>query len=393
MRISELEKREDLWVIIINTIENIKKRRNLSNLIFKEGNNHQILIAQSYINFIAPPFLKSKALLNLKSEYLKGHHRWLKTLQYIYVYLSTIQLLRFLFIRRFFTINAKLRTNIYIIPGNHRLRFLDMNYKHMYVVLKHNENHNFIENEIKLRNITEIYYAPKFLAFGHNWFKEEFVVGTPINRISNKGRIEKIKSDLISRHHSLLVIPNLTYIEFSSYLSKIVNQIESIIESLPSKKQLIVRNYFPLELLSQIQGRLTNINYMIPTSITHGDFQVSNILVNQTNVVKVIDWENVSSRFCYYDEFVLYSGVRQSSNYNVRSLLDKYFQNHIINKKSTLIKTTHSKLFSKNLFFISLIMEELLFIINDQISKNYLIFSNKPKILINCLFSFVSSKH
>ncbi|NQU34684.1 MAG: hypothetical protein HQ521_15755 [Bacteroidetes bacterium] len=384
-----MEKREDFWDIFDRTLKMIKNQPVLANLIFNNGEKYQILIAQSYINFISSPFISAGSLENLKNEYSNNKIGWLTPLQSLYVLLSTTQLFRFIFIRRLFLINSRLKKNVFIIPGNHRLRFINAKNKNIYVVLKCEENSNFIENEIKIRNQFNLSYTPKFLSFGINWFEEEYFSGTPINRIANTKKTINIKTDLMIKHNKQIIIPSLSYIGCPEYISRAIYQIEQLIDRLTKQNQNKIKDYCPLRTLRLIHNNHPYINNNIPISTTHGDFQVSNILVGE-KATKIIDWENTTTRFSFYDEFVLYSGIRQTPDYNIRTLLDIYYYNFIVNKKSDLIKSIDLANFPRGLFYLSIIVEETLFITNDQLSKNYMLDSNKPNILSDYLLSIDS---
>ena len=74
---------------------------------------------------------------------------------------------------------------------------------------------------------------------------------------------------------------------------------------------LILQN---VSLLSRyLDSKSASLSQSIDLSYSHGDFQASNILLNDSGNFLISDWEDFAYRSTTYDFFIYYSGIRQSS--------------------------------------------------------------------------------
>ena len=380
MRIRDLNKHEDFWSIFKETIKLIILEKSLYKQIFSNKRN-QILISQSSINYISPPFVGKNTYKVLINEYSKSNVFWKRPFQFMFVHLATTQIIRFLFTDKIIVAPYRMKNNILIIGGNHRIRFIDFQSIKSLVVLKDKENDIFIKNEIKYRSKVLLPYSPKLYEWGQAWIAEELIDGVPINRGLDNSKIEQYKKCVYTTHYTKLIAPSLKLILLNNYINKKIDEFILHFNQIPSIIKNKVYSYIDINTIYGLKNLFKKNRNTFPVSITHGDFQNSNILISDKKPI-VIDWENMSMRFCLYDEFVLFSDIRSMRQYDIYNSILRYHK--FIKEKYEVNKLRERYLSSVNFDLTAFLIafEELFFVLYDEISNNYFRGSKK---LINII--------
>jgi hypothetical protein len=203
--------------------------------------------------------------------------------------------------------------NFCIIPGNHTIRIVDFSNNTCDVILKEGFNQKFIKNEIKLRCLFSHSIIPKLIYHDsdNGFYSEEKIEGLPLNRLGNSD--DRLKALTISLN-CLSELYNKTRkkIQLHDRLSYLDNEL-SILESDLRYHKTDRLWHLIYEVTSTLRTLiLDKENILVPTTITHGDFQSSNILYDSSDGSKtyLIDWEYSSRRFELYDYYVYFYKAR-----------------------------------------------------------------------------------
>ncbi len=205
-----------------------------------------------------------------------------------------------------------------ILGGNHRLRILHPATKTTTVVLKAGFPKRFIENEIQARRHWPLECTPKLqtVAPDESWFVEEYVVGTPLNRLAENERAYVAQA--LDQLREQLVAPNLRYEPAAARAANLLEAVRSQAKSALRPSPSVLHEFESLlERLEPRIERLCGPELMVPVSLTHGDFQPANLLADG-NGVWLIDWESTASRFAAYDLFTYALKTRKGSGWSQR---------------------------------------------------------------------------
>tara|TARA_Y100001958_G_C21247259_1_gene578345 strand:- start:42 stop:1148 length:1107 start_codon:yes stop_codon:yes gene_type:complete len=359
LRISLLEKRENFYKILFNTLVE-------TSFVKKEDHQQSLFYINKYLNYVASPSIKTSSFDNIFNEYYRSKFFLRAPFQYIYVYLAIRNPFRRLLSTSSISL-PKSFENYIIMGGNHRIRLFSSDLKTSIVILKRGEDKKFIQNDMITRFKYGKILAPNIIEYGENWIKEECFKGRPLNRLRNKAKIENLKEDIYRKHFKSLIEPSSQIIEIEDYKSMIFNDLSRI-------KNILDKN-FSSSIFIHIKNLFNHLfrrvsKKTITISLTHGDFQGGNILVNGEEST-IIDWESSDKRYYLYDLFTFFCEPRKSNF--LKNSFNIFFD---LTKKSDLFLN----LKKDNLFLM--IIEELRFILHEEVGENYNI--NKRKILDFC---------
>jgi thiamine kinase-like enzyme len=365
MRISLLEKRENFYKILKETLIT-------SYLYTIKNKDDKNFVVNKYLNFIAAPELPNSVFQILINEYSSSLIWWKKIIQSIYVKLAISSLFRSFFAQK--TIQIPTFFDEYLIlGGNHRLRLFSKDLISSIVLLKKGERNNFLINDVEIRTKNNLFYAPKIISHGKDWFEEEYFEGTPINRLTDKTKVDFFILKVIENHVDELLNKTVVIVKLDTYKKKLLDEITNIISVENDNKKIVYKIYQTIELLFlKLENKDINMSW------THGDFQQANILI-KNNDYKVIDWESSSERFKLYDIFVLLSEIRTGV-----SLVEAF--NFFKNKVNTYKQI--DAIYENDI--ILLLVEELRFSVNEDFSQNFYHSGKKTNVLCDSILKYVN---
>ena len=363
MRISLLEKRENFYGILEDTLSN-------STLFSDSTNQLDEFYVNKYLNFISSKSLPNSTFKVLKKEYSNSLSWWKKYFQYFYVVLAIDIRLRTFFSQKKLIL-PRFFKNFLIIGGNHRIRIIPRDLSSCIVLLKSNENIKFYKNDINIRRNNLINYSPKLIEYEKFWLKEEYFEGKPLNRLNSKKRTFFIKKICIA-HWEQLILKTTHQISLKSYEKFIKSE---LIAKLEQNNKFNLKKKV-LKLIDIIFNKLENNKIKI--SDTHGDFQESNMLVKQSKY-KVIDWEHADQRYYLYDYFILFSNERSIKNILVAI---KNF------KAISLSEILNFELSDVDIYVF--LIEEIRFSINENISNNFYESGKETNILCDQISTYLN---
>ena len=369
-------------------ITTLSKRENYKSIIYKSllkyledqfVDNDNIEMTKYYVNkrlsIIFSDNTPNELFYKSIAEYSHNKNFLKRAFQFFYVKVVAIKFLRKLFSDDFIYLPSFF-SSFSIIGGNHRIRLLNIVNSKFLVLLKNGESSHFIQNELKVRSLTQINYLPSIThELNNNWFYESYESGIPFNRI-NLSKQKKLEyfNYLFFLHNSKLILPTKEKINIKIYLESIQSDITNLI-----KKGNFAPDILPIlyQLFSELEKYFFNSNIDIFTSYTHGDFQEGNLRI-QDNRIIIIDWESSDRRFFLYDFFVLLGNPRHD-----KFILNSYYT---FKEKIHLLDDFPIDFINENtmlLFFL----EELKFYTLEENSLNY---NTPPKRCIDIILQFIS---
>ncbi len=270
------------------------------------GRIGQIWLVNAYLNTIFVPDVDAAVFDPIKREYSRSPVWWKRPLQQTYVHLAIHPRLAHRFTQAYLTVSPVLpeAAQTLVIPGNHKIRWLDMVRQTTVGIVKAGFDDHFFRQELKARQQAAAHGVPvpELLeaAPEAGWFSEQYVSGTPLNRLADRQQAEQALAEVSERMQSLLAataveIPAHTYITTLS--AKILARIQThhLLTAVEKETMAVQTEALAAQAVQQTTP--------ITTALTHGDFQPANILLNE-NGVWLIDWEYAARRQISYDALV-----------------------------------------------------------------------------------------
>ena len=368
MRISLLENREEFYEILIKTLNKSSFFKGQNESKFKT-----IFIVNKYLNFIAPQKINSNVFKNLVNEYSNSIVWWKKIIQKTYVYLAISKSFRKVFGHKIIELSVNYSEYL-ILGGNHRLRLFSKDLGFSVLLLKENERVSYLENDISIRTNQFLSYAPIIFENGKDWLKEEYFDGKPLNRLKDRKEKDDFQKKVIKNHLEELLICTKKKWTNKEYYVFLKNEVNYIINNKFLQKTAVKKNTI-INLFELLFKELSTENISI--SLSHGDFQMANVLVKENNF-KVIDWESASKRYYLYDIFTLISDVRtgiplKESIQNFKNRVHSFLDVEITPDMITL-----------------LLIEELRFSVNEEYSENFYISGLKTKEICDSIQEYIN---
>lgn len=378
MRTSLLLRREEFGKILSLTLEcylkSVTKREyqitwfdKISKIRKLVSNTSQVWYGNIYLNFFSISENRSSCFENQYKEFSVSKSFFKKIPQKYYAKCAISKMFRVFLSQVAFSINPGIinATGCVIIPGNRRIRIIDYNRNVSIVILKMGYSQDYLINDVMLRNNIVLDFVPMIrnTDIKNNWYEEDIITGTPINRIPKLYSIPISKRAMLALLDKI-IIPTLFMMDFHEYMGRLLWSIDKIKEEKIRNSNLI---QVLTILVSSAQCLIRKIppDLKIPISLTHGDFQAANILARNDGEFYVIDWENVSLRHAAFDLIVNIVGSREKVDWflNIKNL----FEN---NKNLMALKWPGmNNNFEIYISVISFIMEELLFILMENFEK------------------------
>lgn len=271
----------------------------------------QIWKCNPQLNAIFVPGAERKVFEPITREFSYTSVWWRKPFQYLYVKTAAHRVWG----KYLAKINIKVSPvvpdakDLLIVGGNHKLRLLDYKRKKCFIILKKGFDSNFFERELKVRRLVHKLKLPvpfilKEVSSNIKWYAEEYVIGTPINRLKESKRSRFVLGECIK---ALQILGEHTReeIEVENYVGRLSESIESNIIS----NHLLIEGGQArlLDYLDKVRSLIVELsrNYIkkINTVIAHGDFQSANVILND-DCYWIIDWEYSCRRQAEYDGLV-----------------------------------------------------------------------------------------
>ncbi len=392
MKIDLLLKRENALKIISDTlIKYWKKRYDLEIESSSSKKKSFELQINSKLNFISFRETNKEEFGVIKKEFGNGTNLLKLPLQQFYVFLACSRWFRSFFKTHhlFFKTNRKIEFNKQlIIGGNHRIRINSRKDGISTVILKEGFAESWMKNEINFRLSHQHLEELNLIAYDTNytWFDEPFIEGTPCNRILQSTKREAIKKEALIYLKTKIAKPNLKEVYVREYwktkIDNLLTRIHVINNFIPGIKEDLI------ELLGKLTATFSELkdNSKIYLTYTHGDFQPANIL-EVSGEMRIIDWEEVTIRTCYYDLIIWILDLRrkQLTNQELSKLyidfsrLEEWLPTNLASWKDTC--------------FLCFCLEEIIFRFNDYCNNSFYKSGNELSSILKETKQFIKSNY
>ncbi len=267
------------------------------------------------INAIFQTNVSGDALENTRREYATSVTAWKRPLQQFYFWLATKAAPRFM-AHAFVEVEPSIpgADQCIIIPGTHKIRFIDTAKCISYCHLKTGSSQAHFQAEIEAREFAagKGLPVPRILErLSDCCIAEQMVVGTPLNRLASRTeRAEGFRRAIKAMEP--LYQSTARRESLADYAKDVVCRIEAM---------TVIRSEIAstgsLALARRLAGTLGHVDQRIELVRSHGDFQPGNILYDRGDVW-LIDWEYSGERQRLYDHMTFSTGVRFLKNLAAR---------------------------------------------------------------------------
>jgi len=396
MKIELLLEREPFWEILFSTLDayyqNIdgKKRSfQLRNKKIKDLFNGNIFLVNSKLNIIFNPHVDKNIFSQTKKEFSYHPNRLKRWMQTTYVNLATTFPFSIVFADHILEISPLIphSDNILILGGNNRLRIIDLESNSMIVILKDGFDRYFLDNEVLLRENLLNLDIPKFISSdsSNSFFTEEIISGTPINRLHDNQSSEKALEQAILNLQKMYnqTIETITLSQYTSQLQNEVDELVSnnVFSSMENRVRKVCEQLFSFKQNDSV----------VNLAMTHGDFQVANILLDKNNIW-LIDWENAKKRSVNYDALTFVLNAR---------MLDQFYSTFLMFSQQG--KKDQYDLFKKHLSHLDdndrgpmlrvFLIENLIFALQQNNNESFYSFDNYLVDYLEILEKIVKDMH
>jgi hypothetical protein len=250
------------------------------------------------INAIFCRGVSRRALENIKREFATSVIPWKRPFQRFYFWLATSATSKFV-AHALVNVEPSIpgSSQCLIIPGTHKIRFIDAAAGIVYCHLKKGSRQAHFQAELEAREfaVSKGVPVPRILGkLSDDCIAEEMVIGTPLNRLtSSKHRATGLKRALDAME--LLYRSTARQISIAEYAAYLFSQIAAIAESREA-----IASTGALALARRLAGGHDFKDQMVEIVRSHGDFQPGNILYDKGEIW-LIDWEYSTERQRQYD--------------------------------------------------------------------------------------------
>ena len=203
---------------------------------------------------------------------------------------------------RHIDLTADVTEDTLIYPCNKKYRIFNFSKNLVWVIIKDTFDRQDLRHEVAFRSSAELpAFVPRLLCAEDDRYCEEIIDGMPLARISDG--FETLRDEAY-RELSAYSRPSWHEVNAVEYVRTLRNRIEHA----DLKK---VKNPERLMETVELLQKKSAPQETVPVGFSHGDLQAGNIWVeNQTGKVFIIDWESWGERSVWYDQAVLYGGLR-----------------------------------------------------------------------------------
>ncbi len=199
--------------------------------------------------------------------------------------------------------------DIVIAPNNRSIRIFDYGKQTVGCIVKEGFTRKFFDNQLQFRKNYHYDFMVPLNSYGEDWFIEPIMYGHPLARTTDEKAYNRGVLDAMA---AIGKLASDTYIEKTpdEYISPLLQKAEILVKEAKEKKSIIKLDE-TLQIINAISDKISEVSFMIPTCISHGDLQSGNIWVDEAGKTIVYDWETVDRRSAWYDAAVLWYSLRR----------------------------------------------------------------------------------
>lgn len=326
-----------------------------------------------YTNSIFVPNAQSQVFEPIRREFARSTTWWKRPFQLTYVHLASFQGTSQWLSHAALSVSPDVpdATTKLIVAGNHKIRLLDLQRRNAYAICKDGFSTDFLSRETSARRwAQEVGISVPALfeeADDHTWFREEYLLGTPINRLADSRTVFQAIAT-ISAGMRRLYAKTCREVCAAEYATQLRDRIDLLLNTnhllAVSDKQVL------LQATVAVVERVASLRpdrFPLFTALTHGDLQPGNILV-ASDGPWLIDWEYAGERLVGYDALVLGlntrgpAGVAQRLQAFVRDGSEHFLYDLCLEEQLVGWHSQENRTVAANLF----LLEELLLYLEEH---------------------------
>ena len=202
---------------------------------------------------------------------------------------------------------GEINSNTLIYPCNKKYRIFDFESNTVTVVTKSGFPNSAIKQEIEFRTNHKADFILPLKDFKENQYTEKIIDGVPLARIK-KDREKYIESaDKLWREYCAQYEKKVSPNKYLEYMEKSLEDKLGILCTNTDEETMLKLS----NIIGTLSSKISAFDSDITLTLSHGDLQPGNIWVeNVTDKVYIIDWESALLRSVWYDEVLLYEGLR-----------------------------------------------------------------------------------
>ncbi len=313
MRISLLQEREPFGEILQRTLErywavvldpSVKVTWSRVGDKLACSPSHQVWYANAYLNAIFVPQIRDACFEPIRREFSHSSNVWRRPCQKAYVALATHprSATRLATHRMMVSTPVAGAEDMLIVPGNRKIRLLDRANHDCVCLLKEGFDAGPFAAEVQHRSQLREFgvSVPAIVdsCLSNHWYREEYVCGTPLNRVSDRA-VAVQTAQLALDDLGKMISATAQTCSRDEYIDQRWGILERLGVSLPIDVRQRV-----LQAGAKIRENLrSSPTAVVHTARSHGDFQAANIL-KCDDQHWIIDWENLADRSSTYDVLV-----------------------------------------------------------------------------------------
>lgn len=204
--------------------------------------------------------------------------------------------------------------DIFIVPGNQKLRIFDLSSGSVSVVVKAGFASTSLASELLVRDsgIPGPYLPVLSTDRDGQWIEEPLVEGYSLDILPRWRSVEGYAKHAVAQLADWLTATSVGDRSIGSHFDCMLAEAENAAATIDARYSSSLHSR--IMRLMQSQFGFFPSDFELRPSLTHGDMQLANIMVPDCGEVPVlVDWENASYRDPSYDFLVLGLGMRSTS--------------------------------------------------------------------------------
>lgn len=242
--------------------------------------------------------------------------------------------------------------NIYIMPGNMKLKIFDLSQHMVISLLKDGYDTDALKKECAVRLHPQWFFIPSLVTEGDNQCREKILDGCTLDRLP---RAERSAADVkVRRIITDVQRKDREIVSGAEYGHDLYRQILSDLSLLQCDDSI----KFAIEtvaayLTEQVQGDIT-------IAFSHGDFQKGNLLACTDGNVYVLDWDTHARRSLGYDILTYFYSLHYRNDWWMR--IDHFLQDE---QWETLAAHYYDGLADKHTVLAVYLLEDILWTLQE----------------------------
>jgi hypothetical protein len=249
--------------------------------------------------------------------------------------------------------------NLVIAPNNRSIRFFDYGAGTVGCMIKEGFTKKYFTNQLEFRKKYQYPFMLPMIKWGADWFVEPILSGHPLARVTNEKIYQKGIADALDGV-AQLAADTLEYVDARTYAAELLLKITTLAKKAVTEKK-ITQAVTTIRIAEEAVECIQKCIYIVPTCMSHGDFQGGNIWIDNNEKTWLYDWETAGRRSVWYDSAVLCYSLRRE--YGWQSLAEAKDPSELLSCDTKKQYTSEEFRSIKHL----ILLEDIIFYLEDML--------------------------